>query len=345
MNNKIVKILDCFSEDPIKKLKIYVTMRNINQYLHYGKSQYLENRTLGLLPGNQFYGHEYWLKRYSGYQSPIYGLIEHGLVFGNNMIQDGIQWEWQIGSILTFGENRYQSLKKYYPNYNIQKIGPRIYYVDCDREYYHSLKGHLLHKNKTLVAFPFHTLSDIEVLHDRRDFINSCKSIAEMNNCENIVVCIHPSDYKHGVDKIYEELGCMVVSGGVKPREFLPRLKAILSLADVTVSNGIGTHIGYSVYMHRPHIMIKQQVKEIYDESTLRTQGIAVPSENIILKNERELFFNVFKVKEKAVITKEQLELCDEYWGFSDLKKADELKDCLEQCREFHMKHKRSKNG
>lgn len=37
--------------------------------------------SISFIPQNHGYGHEYWLKKYSHWNKPIYGEIEHGIYY------------------------------------------------------------------------------------------------------------------------------------------------------------------------------------------------------------------------------------------------------------------------
>ena len=91
---------------------------------------------------------------------------------------------------------------------------------------------------------------------------------------------------------------------------FLERQRTLIKLADFTMSNSIGTHVGYCVYMGKPHYSFKQWYE--YD--------IVLHSEKDTAKAQGELFEqevvrDAFSSCEEA-ITEQQLSICKKYWGF-----------------------------
>ena len=59
-----------------------------------------------LVYSNSYYGNEYVLRRYAEIKKDLFAIIEHGLFLGNNTRKVGLEHEWDLGCILTYGNYR-----------------------------------------------------------------------------------------------------------------------------------------------------------------------------------------------------------------------------------------------
>lgn len=314
-----------------KKLELFNFLRRLEWQFKYPRD--LRNSLLSTqtyIPSNSFYGHEYWLKRYSGCDDNIYGLIEHGLYFGENRDKVGFHTEWDMGSIITYGEYRAILLNELYPDYNIIKIGPRIHYAKTDENYLKELKSKIDVSKKTMTVFPSHSLAEEQAYYNIDVFYEELIGIAKDLNVGNVLISLHPSDFLHGIDKVFEQRGMTVVSSGKDSIKFLPRQRAIFEVSDITYSNAIGTHVGYSLYMNKPHII---------NTKSLQSQQ---PKEDDVLAStyykEEKMFESVFNGENPYSITKEQKELYDYYWGGDCIRTPEELNKELDKCKETFTK-------
>ena len=70
---------------------------------------------------------------------------------------------------------------------------------------------------------------------------------------------LYYQDILNGDAAIFEDAGFVVVTCGYREDcHFLERQRTLIKLADFTMSNSIGTHVGYCVYMGKPHYSFKQ---------------------------------------------------------------------------------------
>ena len=311
---------------PIKaqyKLEIFNSLRKFKWKLKYkGEklSSLLSNQTF--VPSNSNYGHEHWLKSYSKFEHSIYALIEHGLFFGENESKVGFKSEWDLGSIMTYGNYRAELLHRLYPDYNIVKIGPRIHYALTDESYLRELHGKIDSSKKTMTVFPSHSLEGEKVEYNIELFYKEIRTIALELNIKNILVSLHPSDFIHNIDRLFTERGMIVVSSGVDDIKFLPRQRAIFEVSDVTYSNSLGTHVGYSLCMNTPHII---------NVTSMQSRPEADSLSSIFFKEE-QLISSAFNGNEPFVITQEQKDLYDYYWGADCILPADKLYKELTNC-------------
>lgn len=279
-----------------------------------------------------YYGQEQWLKKYCGYKDPIYAHIEHGVYFGDNPTKVGWKPEWDLGNVVTFGDSRYTLLKELYPDYNILRVGPRVHYAPTDMDYYKEIKSKLIPNEKTMVLYPHHSIGDDKHSYNTKVFIDGAFKVADSFGIKNILISLHPTDFEHGADLQYKDTNVILVTGGAANEGFLPRLRAIMQLADLTYSNALGTHVGYSIYLGTPHILN-------LESNPPANKGEFSSKVRERFYEEQSLFTSVFSGKNGLTITNEQRELCDHYWGFSHVKSPEELYKGLEYCKENFFQH------
>lgn len=313
-----------------RRLFIYAFVQKILWRLKYSKDDYKKLvQYQPISPSGFYYGHEYWLKKYSGFKDRIFAHVEHGVYFGDRrkIVRSNIE-EWQLGSIISFGESRLKILKELYPDYYIDFIGPRIHYAETDQEYYKELYDQIDHTGRVLTLYPAHSLATDKSCYDSSLFLQQADTLAEKIGAKTIMISLHPSDYLHHLDLEFQNKNLIFVGGGPDSFRFLPRLRAIFELSDLTFSNALGTHVGYSIYMGTPHVMNLESNHNL-DSDTLFEQ-------------EQSTFASVFNGDKPLIISDEQKSLCDYYFGYSHIKSPEELYKCLEICKkEYEKRYKR----
>lgn len=86
------------------------------------------------------------------------------------------------------------------------------------------------------------------------------------------------------------------------------RQRDLIELADMTISNSIGTHIGYCICLGTPHYLFAQKID---------WAGGIKEQDRITLSTRVELY-NAFGSR-RPIITPQQIEIVKKYWGeFSD---------------------------
>ena len=325
----ILRLLRRLPIRPDKRLRIFNFVKKIFYKIYYPQeisSFYII--TQPFTPSGLYYGHDFWMKKYSGYSDNIYAHIEHGVYFGENKEKIGEEEEWNLGSVITYGDSRKRLLEDLYPDYNVIPIGPRIHYATTDIEYYNELYNQIDHNGKVLTLFPAHSIANEKSLYDSELFLKQADDLAKQIGAKTIMVSLHPSDYLHNLDLGFKDSKVIFVGGGNDSIKFLPRLRAIFELSDLTFSNAIGTHIGYSIYMGTPHV--------------LNIESNHYVSKNPIFEQEQKKFASVFNGDTPLRITGEQRELCNYYFGFSYIKTSEELFNCLISCKmEYEKRYKR----
>jgi hypothetical protein len=295
------------------------------KYKKQKKRNMLKNDTL--LITNRYYGNEYWFRKYSQFNEFLLGMIEHGIYFGHNTTKVGVEMEWETGFIITFGGYREKILHEIYPKYKILLVGPYIEYVETDITYLKKLKEIIGNKIEVMTVFPYHSLIESKSIYDKEFLIKEVLRLKVKYSMNKVLICLHPNDFVHGYDKIYKQMGFDVITAGSDQIEFLPKLKAIFRVSSLTVSNSLGTHVGYSIYLNTPHIMLPMDLK----------------SDNQIFREQVKCFLNVFSDNDRLEVNDNQIKLCDYFWGFSHVKKPEDLKLKLYEGNLFAKKYIKNK--
>jgi hypothetical protein len=272
---------------------------------------------------NNVYGIGNVLKKYSGYKGQINAYIEHGVYFGNHYDKN----QWYAEKIITFSDQRKRHLSDRKVNKEVNVIGPYIYYAKelFSKDYRRLLKEQL---KKTLLVFPVHSAKSLETKFDIESFIAEIMSLKRQYLFDSILVCLYWKDVKNiDLVNLYKNQGCKVCTAGHKwDKDFLNRLKTIICLAEVTVSNDVGTHIGYCTVLDKPHTILKSKIEFIPKGSH---GDISIMEE---LKEERLLEVNEVRagfLKTDGSLNIEIDEnhklLSDKYWGHDKVKSKNAL--------------------
>lgn len=337
MNQRVFSIIEKFVDDPKKKLEIYRFIHCIGNQIHRSQS---ESSNIAIIPSNESYGHEFWIKKYSGWNKPIYGLVEHGLYLGNNHQKVGDKVEYDLGVILTFGDYRKKIINEAFPGMKVFKIGPRIAYSETDNDYKSEILGLLKGNKRVLTIFPAHSITSLKSKYDIPALYNYAKKICAEFDLDNIFVCLPYGDIEKGLEKDFEKHGCSIVSAGKDSIKFLPRLKAIIEMSTITMSNSLGTNLGYCIYMGKQQILIPQKIEYEGTGFAIETERRNKGSEyDYFYQQETELFASIFDGSSGEIINEKQKEICNYYWGLNDVLSSKEFYNLLSNLdTEYHQK-------
>lgn len=273
---------------------------------------------------NDYYGHASILKKYCGC-SPSYRIkasIEHAAYFGMD------HWDPEVihslPGIITQGNSRPEILKKY-TDKPVYSIGTYIQYADDDY-YTESQKREWKEKSgKTLLVFPMHSTHWIDLNYNVDAFIKEIQNVSA--GFDTVRVCMYWKDIIRNTHLKYKEKGFEIVSAGhIYDKEFLRRLKVIISTADHIMANDVGSYIGQAVCLNKPVYLWKQEYSgggPGYDEEY--DARLSDPNYLEVFEAFREF---------REGITEEQKELCDKFWGTGTKMTREELRkivDKLEQ--------------
>lgn len=232
----------------------------------------------------------------------IYYLFNANEVDLNNKYSNKVYIASQIGVKI---------MKQYLPNKEIIAIGNYIKYVDdlLNLEEYHEKKKEL---GRTLLIFPLHSSPHSEMKYDINSFLEEIDKYKE--KFDTVLFCVYWSDILRNKHNIFINKGYKVVTAGCAgDSNFLSRLKSIIKLSDVVMSNGIGSHMGYAIYLDKPFYLFFQEYK--YDFRSIknltkeRKEYLDIFNKNLICMALKE--FGVYK----EYLTIENKKFVKKYWG------------------------------
>ena len=185
----------------------------------------------------------------------------------------------------------------------VHSLGPYILFAD---NFYSHSKLQELKKEygKTLLVFPMHSAEFFDYKYDAELLIKKIEEIKK--DFKSVIVCIYWHDLIFGREKKYLEKNYIVVCCGRREDPFfLSRQKDLFSLSDMTITNGAGTHIGYSIAMGVPCYLFKQDY-ELLDRGNFQDDP------NYVFM--KEGFYDAFSYY-SFEITSTQRELVRKWWG------------------------------
>jgi hypothetical protein len=281
---------------------------------------------------NDFYHHALNLKKFVGldrkYQLKC--TIEHGA----GLMSD--YWECDINNelpgIICMSEVRKRILENGAKDKEIFTIGPYIAYVDSflSEDQINNERKRL---GKNILFFPVHSTHHVLVNYNVEETCKKLKYLAR--NFDSIRICLYWKDILLGYHIKYQTLGFeCVCAGHIYDEYFLPRLRSLIAIADMTISNGIGTYIGYSIYMNRPHCLFDDGYS-FFTNDLIGQEDINNIQNSILGKEITPILYECF-ADNKESITTDQYQLVDSYWGTSSIMTKDSLKEIFSRCENLY---------
>lgn len=242
-------------------------------------------------------------------------MIEHGLYFAEYVIKDDCTMDC-IDTIYTYSEYRKKAILNVFGeefNKEIIIVGPYIQYAKNfkSKKELQKLKQEL---GRILLVFPTHSFVDQDDIYDFDEFSQCIDKIAKQY--DTVLISMTGYDIKYGLASQYIQKGYRIVSSGSRSDPyFLNRQRDLLELADMTISNNVGTHIGYSICLGTPHFIFNQKI------TTIKKQATAYATDHLQDIREREYaeIKAVFN-SPKPIITQEQIAIVKKYWGPFEIK-------------------------
>lgn len=294
---------------------------------------------------NGSYGITYILKRHAGIKSskPIQALIEHGMLVG--LFTNG---EWNDDNQKTFCTYaKYRADKIFNEKGKIPfNIGPLIQYAKCicDEFELNAIKDNL---GKTLLIYPMHSNVGDWQKSDIASFISMVKKIKSDYKFQTILVSIYYADFPRGLHIPYLQEGWQVVSpGDGRNYDYLDIQRTLMTISDAVYLQGFSTALPFALSLGKPgaiYNMKDDDVNKYYmmDRSSNKKQPMQyydIGYEALFQKFE-ELFSEF-----GDTITSEQLEFCNKYFGFRDMKTSEEIRAIINFCSELQRGHKDAKH-
>lgn len=275
---------------------------------------------------NNLYGYASYLKSYADLKGDLKSYMEHGLFLGGIVHPD--QYHWHFPRIITMSEHRREILKEKIPQKTSLAVGPYIHYADSilKPEEQIALKSKL---GKTLLVYPFHSMKNVKAGFSDPDLIKEIKRVAK--DFDSVLICLYYLDALD-TNKVaaYQAEGFHIVTAGHRfDRHFIARQRTHIELADLTMSNGMGTQTGFCVYLNKPHYIYQQDISQKAanrQESKRFAAGGSGGTVKEKVAQERVFFSDLFS-ELRMDISEHQWQATSDFWGFESLKTKGELKD------------------
>lgn len=292
-------------------------------------SKELKNTSIEWCLDASNFGIGYSLRKYIGNIKVKNYYLEHGLFFGEFIHKDTLYVNAEY--FLVQSLYRKEVLEKKFKFKKIIEIGSYINYAE---DYYAEEKIKFLKEKfgKTLLVFPSHSTSEITSDYDKKNLIKEILSIKLRYGFKKIIICLFYKDIQRKEHMEYEKNGFLVVTAGHRfDYNFLSRLKSIIKISDMTMSNNIGSHIGYCLALKKAHYIFKQEI-EIKSTGQLKNleewKNRFSRDEWEILNRERNEIYITFK-EYSELINSKQNKLGNYYFGINNKKSIDEMKKII----------------
>lgn len=274
---------------------------------------------------NAFYGHDRIIKKLLGksVKEILHCTIEHGPGPAGNVIDKyEVDIDNEVGEVFyTSSGNRAMLYRKYLPNKKIESIGLFIQYVESMFEE-KKLKKIKKKLGKVLLVFPYHSTHLIKSTYNMQEFIDKIEKVKKKYN--TVLICMYWKDILLGFEKSFVKKGYRIVTAGhIYDYNFLRRLRSIISLSDMTMSNEIGSQVGYCVCLGKPHYLYLQEVEHFSENKKMKnteSMGLVSADQLVVsfdriyqqkVRSEAERRFGKFK----EYLTEDDKDFVREHWG------------------------------
>lgn len=177
---------------------------------------------------------------------------------------------------------------------------------------------------KNLLAFPLHSTYFYDMNYDSNNFIKLL--LDQKKRFDTVRVCLYWKDVQKGAAKAYRDAGIeCVCCGHINDLLFLQRQRTFFEIADATISNGLGSYIGYSIYLNKPHWLLPEEFDVVDTNGNESDELRRIANEMDATKRIYKAFWN----NSAYHITQEQRDIVNELWGIEDMKTPDELYNLL----------------
>lgn len=276
---------------------------------------------------NYFYGFGDLLKQYAGLPSQYILKVAYSHMFY------GRPWSVDIDSnlpvLLVWGEAMRKAFEAR-TSKPVFSIGPPIHYaVNIYNDKVMLLEKKRLGKNA--LVFPSHSTHCVRVVYPYEFLLEKAADL--QSRYDSVRFCLYWKDILSGDARPFLESGYECVTAGhMFDQMFYSRLKGLLSIADHTYSNFIGTQAGLSTGLNIPHTIFPQEIM---------FEGNAYYKDGDEYYNEIVSMSEAFYSDEGAVNAKQKM-LADHFFGFSCVKTREELRKILMYSEEMYILEKKN---
>ncbi len=267
---------------------------------------------------NDFYGHAVILKRYADLppELPLGASLEHGPFIPSFAWR--VDLESPLPAMLCFSASRVKVLTTRTAKPALA-VGPPILYARpaLGPTAFRAQKNRL---GRSLLVFPSHSTHHIAVDWDWEALFGLMEEVGR--DFDSVRVCLYWKDVLGGKAEPFLRRGYECVSAGhMFDPEFLPRLRSLIELSDMTLANEYGTQLGYSVLLGRPHVLRRLGIR-VRMESEIHRSGYAPPDEETLALCEAF-------TEPVSAPTPEQLALVSHKMGLEDFRPPEALRAIL----------------
>lgn len=283
-----------------------------------------------IIHGEHFFyrfGMDVTLKKYANIplNNYIHAFLEHGIVLTDH-IGGSFKSDEYLPTIV-LSKFRADVLGSQENSKEVYPIGPYIHYAKTILSE-EKLKEEKEELGKTLLVMPSHSITNVHTNFDYKKFIENIHKVAK--DYDTVRVCMFWGDVVLERHIPYLKEGFQVVTAGhANDYYFLPRLKSYIENSDMTMSNDIGSHLGYCVYLGKPHFLSRTDITyDITSKNKTLIRNIMEPRKKL------EASDNFLRISElfsqyDTQISKDQYELIGYLWGFDEVKTPKELNDLI----------------
>lgn len=281
--------------------------------------------------GNTFYGIGRSLRDYAGAHTSVKACVEHGVYFGNYTNPQELEGSG-LPCLLTFGTSRLAHVRAV-SNTPVGLIGPYIAYASdyLTDEKLRELRANL---GRVMLVYPSHSVDRVRVSYEISQLLEVVERVAKERQIDTVLICLYYRDILGGAADAYESRGFTVVTAGFREDPlFLSRQRSLIRLSDFTMSNNVGTQVGYCSYLDKPHYVFPQE-KQFVSASVLDDSEFANPyaTQNEIERADVAAAFRRFE----PMRTPEQSRVLERYWGFSKVRSRESMALLLSDMEEAY---------
>ena len=291
--------------------KVVEKRKNISLFSYHEISKPLPKYPFYDVIENNFYGNAHVLNPYFLIDKTV--RIEHGLYIGSVVPKRDLLSSTQ--TIITLSEYRKEMIQAV-TSKKVICTGPYIHYAQplLSSTELAVLKNQL---GRVLLIFPSHSIDAVHSKFDVDLFINKIKDIKN-NQFDTVLVCLYWKDILMNRSEAYEQAGFKVVTAGhIYDYYFLSRLKSIIQLSNVTLSNQIGTHLGYCIHLNKPHGIIDMDVSYVAGNRQAQAEfNVRDHVAQHSFQQDKNHLVELFAGFHDTIST-QQKECVDYYWGSS----------------------------
>lgn len=251
---------------------------------------------------NSFYGLSKIINRAIGNTGVVDGAIEHGISCAGKIDS------YSVGKdvVYTMSESRKNFIESVLYGKKCVAVGPYIKYANSilSKDEIIAQKKKL---GKTLLLFPAHSTHHVNASFNVDVFIEEVERVRKKYNYDTVLVCIYWKDHLRGLSQKYAAKKYLLCTAGhIYDSHFMNRLRTIIELSDVAMSNDIGTNMGYCITLGKPYYLYYVETR--YEEHQVK-YDINNYYEGLLdaaIKNFGEY---------KEYISEENKKFIEQYWG------------------------------